>query len=65
MQALTKKGPKINADGKVIVGAVDQTLKYMRNKTGSKIAVNILELRDNLTGYLEDIANIPNKTLKE
>ena len=58
-KALTKKGPLRDEDGEVITGSIDRTLHRMWNKTASKIANNMLVLRDRLEGYLNDIANQP------
>lgn len=57
--ALTKKGPLKNDDDEVVIGSIDRTLHRMWNRTGSKIANNILILRDRLKGYLNDIAQQP------
>ena len=55
-KALTKKGPLKDDNGEVVQGSIDRTLHRMWNKTASKIANNILILRDRLEGYLHDIA---------
>ena len=57
LKALTKKGPILDADGEVFTGSVDNTLRRMWNKTGVKIAKNILELKDKLRGYHEDLSS--------
>ena len=56
---LTRKGAVQNEDGVKYIGAISNTLHRMHRKTGSKIANNILVLRDRLIGYLEDVANKP------
>lgn len=48
IKSLTKKGPVVGTDGEIFTGSVDNTLRLMRNKTGVKIANNILVLRDRL-----------------
>jgi hypothetical protein len=55
---LTRKGPVHDEDGKIYIGSIPNTLHRMHKKTGSKIANNILVLRDQLIGYLEDVANL-------
>ena len=57
VKTLTKKVPVVGEDGEVFTWSVDNTLRLMRNKTGSIIAKRILMLSDRLRGYLEDIAN--------
>jgi len=48
VKALTKKGSLRDEEGKVIISAIDRTLHRMRNKTASKIANYIVELKDRL-----------------
>jgi len=43
-ETLNKKGPLIGPNGKVITGAVENTLHFMRNSTGTKIATVIYNL---------------------
>jgi outer membrane protein assembly factor BamB len=50
---ITKSGPKTDSDGKVYVGAIQNTLHNMRLKTGSEIASKIVVLAENLRVYLE------------
>lgn len=44
LKELTKSGPMKDSEGKVLVGSVENTMKKIRNSTGSKIASRIYEL---------------------
>ena len=55
-KALSKKGPVKDSEGEIFTGAVDNTLRGMKSKTATKIANDILVLRDKLRGYFEDLA---------
>ncbi len=56
---LTRKGSAHDEDDGIYIGSISNTLHGMHKKTGTKIANNILVLRDRLIGYLEDVANKP------
>ena len=54
LNQLTRFGPVIGRDGKVLRGAVDETLNRIRNSTGSKIAERILHIYHQLNWlYME------------
>ncbi|PTL36452.1 hypothetical protein CLG94_03585 [Candidatus Methylomirabilis limnetica] len=53
-QCLTRKGPRVREDGTVLMGAVQNTLYTMHNKTGSRISERLIDLKDKLEGYLID-----------
>lgn len=55
--ALKAKGPKTDSDGSVYVGALRHTLSRIRNKTGSRIASDIVVLAEKLRYYLENPTN--------
>lgn len=50
---LTKFGPIMDGDS-VLEGAVDHTLRRIKNSTGVKIAKAIVSLEDELEGYLRE-----------
>jgi len=54
LNQLTKFGPAIGRDGKILRGAVEETLNRIRNTTGSKIAERILHIYHHLNWiYME------------
>lgn len=56
INSLTKKGAVKDEQGEIIIGSVENTLKHIRNKTGSAISKDIVTLSDKLRGYFEDVA---------
>lgn len=50
---LTKSGQKVDSDGKIYFGALQNTLKSMRLKKGSEIASNIVLLAEKLRAQIE------------
>lgn len=56
-KALNAKGPRIDQDGEVYVGSLSNTLNRIRNKTGAKIASDIVLLSQNLRAYFEDLSS--------
>jgi hypothetical protein len=59
IKALNDKGPKSDEDGVVYVGSLLNTLNRIRNKTGSKIASDIVLLSQNLRAYFDDLSSAP------
>jgi len=56
LNQLTKFNPVIGRDGKVLRGAVEETLNRIHNATGSKIAERILHIYHQLNWlYMEGI----------
>lgn len=56
LNQLTKFGPVVGKDGKVLRGAVEETLNRIRNATGTKIAERILHIYHQLNWlYMEGI----------
>ena len=56
LNQLTKFGPVIGKDGKIIRGPVEETLNRIHNATGSKIAERILHIYHQLNWlYMEGI----------
>jgi hypothetical protein len=56
LNQLTKFGPVVETDGKVLRGAVEEILNRIRNVTGSKIAERILHIYHQLNClYMEGI----------
>lgn len=54
LNQLMRFGPIIGRDGKVLRGAVEETLNRIRNSTGSKIAERILQIYHQLNRlYME------------
>jgi uncharacterized protein YjbJ (UPF0337 family) len=49
---LTKFGPIVDDDGKVVDGSVDHTLSRIKNSTGRRIAEAIVSLQSELDSYL-------------
>ena len=49
---LTKFGPIVGDDGKVVEGSVDHTLSRIKNSTGQRIARAIVHLQSELESYL-------------
>lgn len=41
---LTKYGPETDAEGKILEGAIKNTLRKIRNSSGTKIAKNLYQL---------------------
>ena len=44
IEQLTKRGPLLDADGKTRIGAVENTLRHMKNATAAKIATTLYRL---------------------
>ena len=58
---LTKFGPLVGRDGKVLRGSVEETLNRIRNSTGSKIAERILHIYHQLNWLYMEGSESPNK----
>jgi hypothetical protein len=54
IKQLTRFGPIRHADGKVIIGAVDNTMSRIKNSTGTKIAEKIVALQSELEDYVTE-----------
>ena len=50
----TKFGPIMTSDGEVFLGSVENTLRRIRNRTGARIAVRLVTLRNDLRAFLAD-----------
>ena len=54
LNQLTRFGPVVGRDGKVLCSAIEETLNHIRNSTGSKIAERILHIYHELNWlYME------------
>jgi len=55
LQQLTRYGPARGRDGKIILDSIQETLRRIRNSTGSRIAERILRIYSQLNWlYMED-----------
>lgn len=49
IKSLTKKGPQYLSNGKILFPSIENTMKSVRNSTGSRIAERIFNLYINLS----------------
>lgn len=59
LNQLTRFGPVVGRDGKVLRSAVDETLNRIRNTTGSKIAERILHIYHQLNWLYMEVKEKP------
>ncbi|MDE0504491.1 MAG: hypothetical protein OXI86_10455 [Candidatus Poribacteria bacterium] len=53
----TRFGPVMTPNGEVFLGSVENTLRRIRNRTGARIAVRLVTLRNDLRAYLAGSGN--------
>ena len=59
LKQLTRFGPVIGRDGKVLRGPVEETLNRIHNSTGSKIAERILHIYHHLNWLYNEVNREP------